>query len=99
MTKLQEMIQQRDALNVQIAEMQRALRADALAEIRASMREYQISIEDLGSPGKSVQRAKVKATPKYRNPATEQTWSGRGKRPKWVHDVLASGQSLAEYAI
>jgi hypothetical protein len=51
MTTLQELIQQRDALNVQIAEMQQALRTEALAEIRATMREFQIRIEDLGSGG------------------------------------------------
>lgn len=99
MTTLQELIQQRDALNVQIAEMQQALRAEALAEIRATMREFQIRIEDLGSAGKSDRRTKMKSAPKYRNPETGKTWSGRGKRPQWIHDALADGQSLDKYLI
>lgn len=99
MTTLQELIQQRDALNLQIAEMQQALRSETLAEIRATMREFQIRIEDLGSAGKSDQRTKIKAAPKYRNPETGKTWSGRGKRPQWIHDALADGQSLDKYLI
>ncbi len=99
MTTLQELIQQRDALNVQIAEMQQALRTEALAEIRATMREFQIRIEDLATSGRSAQREKLKGDPKYRNPATGQTWTGRGKRPQWIHDALAGGKSLADYAI
>ena len=99
MTTLQELIQQRDALNVQIAEMQQALRAEALAEIRARMREHQISVEDLASSGRSTQREKSKTAPKYRNSETGKTWSGRGKRPQWIHDALADGQSLDKYLI
>lgn len=99
MTDLQDLIRQRDALNVQIEEMQKALQAEALSEIRARMLEYQISVEDLASTGRSVQREKSKSAPKYRNPETGKTWSGRGKRPQWIHDALADGQSLDKYLI
>jgi len=99
MTDLQDLIRQRDALNVQIEEMQKALRAEALSEIRARMLEYQISVADLASTGRSVQREKSKSVPKYRNPETGKTWSGRGKRPQWIHDALADGQSLDKYLI
>lgn len=99
MTTLHKLIEQRDALNVQIAAMQQAQRAEALAEIRATMREYQISVEDLGLTGKPVREPKVKGAPKYRDPVTQQTWSGRGKRPQWIHDALAAGKSLADLAI
>ena len=34
-----------------------------------------------------------RSRPKYRNPADhEQTWSGRGKRPRWFHAALAAGK-------
>ncbi len=33
--------------------------------------------------------------PKYFNPNNqEQTWSGRGRKPSWVEELLASGGSL-----
>ena len=38
--------------------------------------------------------------PKYRNPENpEQTWSGRGRRPHWLHDALANGSDLSEFEI
>ena len=99
MTTLQELIQQRDELNARIEAMQQELRAEILAEIRATMQEYDIRLEDLAAGGKSTQRDRVKAAAKYINPITQQTWSGRGKRPQWIHDALADGQSLDKYLI
>jgi DNA-binding protein H-NS len=38
--------------------------------------------------------------PKYRNPNDPSlTWTGRGKRPTWVNEALASGKSLEDLAI
>jgi DNA-binding protein H-NS len=37
--------------------------------------------------------------PKYRDPATGTTWTGRGKKPKWVEAALASGKKLEDLAI
>jgi len=40
------------------------------------------------------------ALPRYRNPADPaQTWSGRGRQPKWVVEALAGGKSLDELRI
>ena len=37
---------------------------------------------------------------KYRNPSDpNQTWSGRGKRPAWIAEALASGKSLDDLAV
>lgn len=39
-------------------------------------------------------------TPKYRNPAQpSETWSGRGRQPRWVQLALQSGQMLEEFEI
>ena len=38
--------------------------------------------------------------PKYFNPNNkEQTWSGRGRKPSWVEELLASGGSLEDCTI
>lgn len=40
------------------------------------------------------------ATPKYRNPADHaQTWSGRGKRPRWFNAALKSGKKEQDLLI
>ncbi len=37
---------------------------------------------------------------KYRNPADPtQTWSGRGKRPRWLQQALAQGARLEDFAV
>ena len=40
-----------------------------------------------------------KVAPKYRNPATGDTWTGRGLKPKWLVAALNSGRSLSEFAL
>ena len=41
-----------------------------------------------------------KVLPKYRNPvAPEETWSGRGKQPRWLVAALQSGRRLEEFRI
>jgi len=45
-------------------------------------------------------RRRVNGTPKYRNPANAQeTWSGRGRKPKWVESALSAGKSLKDLAV
>jgi DNA-binding protein H-NS len=41
-----------------------------------------------------------KVMPKYFNPSTPtETWSGRGKRPRWLVAALRSGHKLEEFRI
>ena len=37
--------------------------------------------------------------PKYRNPLTSETWSGRGKRPRWLVAAMKSGHKIEEFRI
>jgi DNA-binding protein H-NS len=37
--------------------------------------------------------------PKYRNPASGQTWTGRGKKPKWLEAALANGKKISDFKI
>lgn len=41
-----------------------------------------------------------KVAPKYRNPAnTGETWTGRGKQPRWLAAYTAAGRKLDEFLI
>ncbi len=43
---------------------------------------------------------KTKAAVKYRNPEdSSQTWSGRGKRPRWLQAELEKGKALSDFLI
>jgi DNA-binding protein H-NS len=46
------------------------------------------------------QSPRGKVLPKYRNPENpEETWSGRGRQPKWVQAALAERHTLSDLAI
>ena len=50
--------------------------------------------------GTRERREYPKVPQKFRNPAyPEQTWSGRGKQPRWVSELLATGKSLDDLRI
>lgn len=39
-------------------------------------------------------------SPKFRNPAQpDQTWSGRGKKPRWVTELLNAGMRTRDFQI
>lgn len=70
----------------------------ALAEVEAFARERGLSVSDLA--GLTAKRTRRPAVAKYANPAdTSQTWSGRGRRPRWVDEALAAGKSLDDLTI
>jgi DNA-binding protein H-NS len=50
--------------------------------------------------GPKARRPYPKVRPKYRNPERpSQTWSGRGKRPRWMSEQLKSGKKIDEFLI
>ena len=41
-----------------------------------------------------------KVLPRYRNPNDpSETWSGRGKTPRWLAELIAAGRQLDEFRI
>src|SRR6478752_5562591 len=50
--------------------------------------------------GRRARRKYPKVLPKYVNPSVpEETWSGRGKQPRWLVAALQSGRDLEEFRI
>ncbi|KPQ06972.1 MAG: DNA-binding protein H-NS [Rhodobacteraceae bacterium HLUCCA12] len=73
-------------------------RKRALAEVEAFARERGLSPADLSEI--STKRVRKPVPPKYANPADRsQTWSGRGRQPRWVVAALADGRTLDDLAI
>ena len=106
MATLNELLAQREALEKQISDTRRNEHAKALAQIRALMDQYGITLADLsGKARKNATRTKktpkdgTKVAPKYRNAATGDTWSGRGLQPRWLKAALATGRKLEDFAV
>jgi len=54
----------------------------------------------MGSGGEQSKAKRKPVAPKYRNPSdANDTWSGRGRKPKWVVEMLAAGGSLDDALI
>lgn len=51
--------------------------------------------------GKTAARGSTgKVPPKYRNPANkEETWTGRGKQPRWLAAQVAKGKKAEDFLI
>lgn len=74
----------------------------AREQILAIAQEAGVSVEELlaaankkpnGSKGQKVQA-------RYQNPKdNSQTWTGRGRQPKWIAEGLASGKSMDDFRI
>ncbi|AZR25598.1 DNA-binding protein [Xanthomonas vasicola pv. arecae] len=51
-------------------------------------------------PGPRAGRKLGKVPPKYRNPAnTQETWTGRGKQPRWLAELTAAGKKVEDFLI
>lgn len=98
MATYKELKAQAEALLQQAEQARRAEIAAVVAEIQARMKEYGITLDDLKSgTRKSKPRGAVAA--KYYNAATGDSWSGRGRAPKWLADELAKGRTKDEFLV
>lgn len=74
--------------------------ADVVADIKAKMAQYDLTPADLGFSGRAGARKSAgKVAPKYRDPATGKTWTGRGRAPKWVLEAEKRGMKRDTFLI
>jgi len=52
-----------------------------------------------GAAGRPATAAKRAVAPKYRHPQTGETWSGRGKAPRWLAAEEAGGATRDSFLI
>lgn len=60
------------------------------------------AIDEISDPEAQAEKPRRKyprVLPKYRNPQTSETWSGRGKQPRWLVAAMKLGHSMDEFRI
>ena len=81
-TQYQSLLQQKAELDAQINAALKTEKVTAISQARALAAEYGLTATDVfpsaGKPAASI------GQPKYRNPETGVTWTGRGKPPAWI---------------
>ncbi|MBF7688352.1 H-NS histone family protein [Acinetobacter rathckeae] len=76
--------------------------ADAYEEVLAIAASVGLTIEQLLDYGLQKRKIGVRkpVAPRYRNPENPtETWTGRGKKPRWLVAQLAQGAVLTDFLI
>ena len=94
MASYKELLAQREQLDRQIKEAIALEKADGIAKAKLIIEQYHLTASDLFSRKVGVRASGGKVAPKYRNPVTGETWTGRGKAPKWIE-----GRDRSSYLI
>lgn len=81
-----------------IATFEDRKKKEVLSALEEKARELGFSLAEL--TGATVTRKRAPATAKYANPANKsETWSGRGRKPRWFEAALNSGKSPEDLAV
>lgn len=94
-----DLLSLRDNVEKALVSAERRERQEALKAAEKAAAEFGFSLSELS--GDALRTTKgLKAKAKYRNPsAPDQTWTGRGRKPQWVHDALKSGADISDLEI
>ncbi|QEZ44163.1 H-NS family nucleoid-associated regulatory protein [Cupriavidus oxalaticus] len=90
MATYKELMAQKQALEAHLEEVRASEIAGVIERIQALMTEYDLTVEDItkrrrGRPaGSGAGKPKSEVPPKYLDPKTGKTWSGRGRKPAWL---------------
>ena len=98
------------ALDAQIAQHKSAARAGLLAQAKALIVENGFTANELGlkaakpgrqakagADGRSHPSAGQKVAVKYRS--GDNTWTGRGVKPRWLSTAISNGANLESFAV
>ena len=96
---LKELKDLQSQVNKAISTFEDRKKKEARSALEAKAKEMGFSLAELlGDAPKERKRGAVAA--KYCHPENSSlTWTGRGRKPKWVAEALAAGKALSDLAI
>lgn len=89
MSSYKDLLKQREEIDKKIQDARQRELTDAVAKVRVLVQEHGLSAADIFPPARSARSSAAagsKVAAKYKNPQTGETWTGRGKAPKWIQD-------------
>jgi DNA-binding protein H-NS len=94
MSSFKDLVAQREKLDSQINAMMQREKAEGIAKAKEIIEQFGLKGVAKGKRGrpakkgpaskKRVGKKRGKVAAKYKNPSTGETWTGRGKAPKWI---------------
>jgi DNA-binding protein H-NS len=107
-----QIVEQIEVLKQNAEKVRRKEVEGVVGRIRDAIAAYNLTAEDLGFGSKPKRAGKAAAPVKSKGRKATKTarvikfrndsggaWVGRGKRPQWLRDALASGKTLADFAV
>ncbi|MDB5743502.1 MAG: histone family protein nucleoid-structuring protein [Polaromonas sp.] len=96
-SKLNELRKQQDA-------ERKSERTQAIASVRELIKNHDLTASELGFSGKGSSKRvtgdkRNAVAPKFQDPDSGKTWTGRGKSPAWLSAQLAAGRDKQEFLI
>ena len=96
-TKLNELRKQQEV-------QRRGERTQVIASVKEMIKKYELTASDLGFASKSSGKRGTGdkrniVAPKYQDPESGKTWTGRGKSPAWLSAQLTAGRDKQEFLI
>jgi DNA-binding protein H-NS len=89
-----------DQVGTVLAQRTAQAREDFRKDFLSKLDLYGMSLEDLRPQPEKKERKQREVKAKYRDPATGETWTGRGKtKPLWMQAYLAQGRQIEEFLI
>lgn len=81
-----------------IANFEDRKKKEALADLEERAKSMGFTLAEL--TGATPTRKRAPVAPKYANPANKsETWSGRGRKPRWFEAALKAGKSVKDLSI
>ncbi|MBN9642856.1 MAG: H-NS histone family protein [Achromobacter sp.] len=107
---IDELNRQINAVDAQLDKLLEDRRAEEIREIVRSMHSYSISPKEISAAFINSRPEKKEATeprprqrppvpPKYRHPDTGETWTGRGRAPRWLTAQERAGVDRNDFLI
>lgn len=94
MPTYKELLAQKQKLEAQLEEVRLKELEQVIAQVKQTVAEYGLTAEDIGLSSKRNAKARRIVAPKYRDPKTGATWTGRGRAPAWI-----AGKNYDRYVI
>lgn len=95
MPSYKDLLAQKQNLEAQIEAARKSEMSEALSTIHSLVKEFGLTASDVFPSGRAKSASKGSTVaPKYRDPSTGSTWTGRGKAPLWI-----AGKDRAQFEI
>ena len=99
MDELEQIQQQIAELQKKAQIIQQEKKAEVIREVKAKISSYGLTARDLGFSEVEKAEGKKRSSVAIKYRLGDETWTGRGRKPKWLEAYLNDGGDLSALAV